>query len=706
MSVTSTVRDNPSDTANPYPGADKGNWTKAFSDALALATGLPLEITDGIAPYVVRPKDFLTRTGGAYQLRPGVITVDPGTGLQVLNVTVHGFTGAPGEYNERIRGSFHSPTRPNPDPIRMLPRLTTGTGTDGRALPYLATAHPVPANTLSSLIGVMESALNDADGSRGYKLTDDIRTYGQNESTLHAVLLRTVAENGSEAKVRRVLDLTAIKGANRSRARLGLFGLSAKDIVFGVDRAKLVALPESGEYPARIADPAVWVPAFAESIRAAYTDERHPLHEVALNAEKVATVQIGIIVGTAHPDEFHNVVFDPNRADHRRPPLGYSLAEKAASDMRAVLRDAKANGWLTESERAWLAGEGADTFAHEGEDLVTARDRRDRTLFAVVFPEDPDRIKAVARVLGEPKRSYTGKDHVANRLRMVSAVANAGYRYRWNPRVLDGLLGSTFIKTNGQLALPAWREALDKGIEDQDVLHEFLTTRGIHWLAEYKIIDADRGSIGAQAGGHDNDPEDQAETAADRKIRRSTISARGAMLAKPRRAVALMRELAEAANENRDPRAVDNDGVPLDGTVADKHWFDEQFPKTAKKKTPLKGRDSETDSSNPGKPDPTPQEALAEARSTFYSEATNHAPRAAVDLLEAAREFIAAAQHAGQNVTLADDEERGAIVQALVAAQSDIQNLLGTVAMMQFSLGHVQESQAEKFLTEASGDDE
>ncbi|MEV0193117.1 hypothetical protein AB0I39_31875 [Kitasatospora purpeofusca] len=710
MSVTSitetTVRDDSLDTPNPYPGAEKGNWTKTFSDALAEATGLPLEITDGIAPYVVRPKDLLTRVGGTYRVRPGVITTDPATGLQILNVTVHGFAGTPGEYNERIRGAFHSPTRPDPDLTRMLPRLVTGTDTNGIPLPYLATDGPVPANTLSSLISVMENALNDADGSRGYKLRDDIQTYGQNEGTLHAILLRTVAEtHGSEPKVRRVLDLTAIKGANRSRARIVLFGLAAKDIVFGVDRAKL-ALPETGDYPARIADPAVWVPAFADSMRAAYTDERHPLHNDALNAQKVATVPIGIIVGTAHPDEFHNVVFDPNRADHRRPPLGYSLAEKAASDMRAVLRDAKANGWLTESERAWLAGEGVDTLAHKGEDTVTARDRRDRALFNALFPDDPDRAKAVTRVLGEPKRSYTSKEHVAHRLRMVSAAAAAGYRYRWNPRVLDGLLSSTFIKTSDRLALPGWSEALDKSLTDSKVMEEFLTTRGIHWLAEFKIIDADRGSIGAQAGGHDNDPDDQAETSADRKIRRSTISARRAMMAKPRRAVELMRELARATNEARSPRTVDEDGAPVDGTVADKRWFDDQFPKTVKRRTSAKGRDSETDSSNPGKPDPTPQELLTEARIAFYSEATHHTPTATVDLLNAARHLIDAAQDAGQGATLADDEERGAILQALISTQNDIQNLLGTVATMQFGRGQVQESQAEKFLTEAGGDDE
>jgi hypothetical protein len=706
-STDATVHDDPPNI-NPFPGADKGNWTQLFSEALATATGLPLEVTDGIAPYVVRPKDFLTRAGGdGYRLKPGVITEDAGTKLRVLNVTAHGFTGTPGEYNERIRGSFHSPTRPFPNPTRMLPRLTTGTDIEGKPLPFLTTHKPVPTNTLSSLISVMEDALSSADGSRGYKLREDLSVYGQNETTLHAPLLRTIEENHTvEPTVRRVLDLTAIKGANRSRARLDLFGLSAKDIVFGVDSAKL-ELPSDHEYPARIADPAVWVPAFADSMRTAYGDDRHLQHQAALSAAKVATVPLQIIVGTAHPDEFHNVVFDPNRADHRRPPLSYSLAEKAASDLRAVLRDAKAKGWMSEGERAWLAGEGTDPDSRDGEDLVAARDRRDRALFDAIFPENTDRAKAVARVLGEPVRSYTTKDHVAHRLRMVSAAIGESYQHRWNPRVLDGQLASTFIKNREHLSTPEWLEALGQGLVDNEVLKEFLITRGIHWLAEHKIIDADRGSVGAQAGGHDNDPDDQAENAKDRQIRRSTISAREAMLLQPQRTVALMMELTTAVNEARQPRQIDTDKKPVDGTVADKHWFDTQFPKSVKRRKSKKGRDSETDSSSPGKPDPTPQELLGQARVQFYSQAAIHTPTAVVELLSAARSLVDAAQNAGQAAALGGvtEDELSAITQALTFTKSDLQNLIASVTEMRYGRVHIEESLTEKFLTEA-GDDE
>ncbi|MFF1268788.1 hypothetical protein ACFVZE_23440 [Streptomyces anulatus] len=710
MTITSAVDYDDVTEHNPFPGPDRPGWTQTFSETLAAETGMPLEITDAIAPYVVRPKTYLTRSEGTYRFRPGVITEDPSTKLRVLSVTVHGFTGTPGEYNERIRGTFHSPARPNPDPARMLPRLVTGTDTEGKPLPYLTTLQSVTANTLSSLIGVMEDALSNTDGARGYKLRDDIRTYGQNETTLHAPLLRVIDESDNTgAAGRRVLDLTAIKGANRTRARLALFGLSTKEIVFGIDRRKLV-LPEPRpgvEYPARIADPTVWVPAFATAMHKAFGDPRHPQHEVAHDAAKVATVPLQIIVGTADPHEFHNVVFDPNRADHRRPPLGYILTEKAASDLRAVLRDAKANGWITESERAWLAGEGDDPNSQPGEDTVFRRDRRDRALFAAVFPSDKSRADAVRRVLGEPSRSYTNKDHVANRLRMVSAVAGEGYRHRWNPRVLDGLLSSTFLKGYEGLAnLPEWSSALTAARTDPDVLERFLTTRGIHWLAENKIIDADRGSIGAQAGTHETDSEQQGETTADRQIRRSTINARKAMLLQTPRTIALMQELAAAANENRAPRAIDTDNNPVGGSVATKHWFDTQFPKTVQRRTKTNNRDSQTDPTAPKAPDPTPQELLTLARAHFYTVVTDTMPAAIVDLITSARELLDAARNAQQPALHgATDDEVVAISKALSVTKTDLQMLAAMVADMRFGHPRPEESQTEKFLTDEVGEE-
>lgn len=54
--------------------------------------------------------------------------------------------------------------------------------------------------------------------------------------------------------------------------------------------------------------------------------------------------------------------------------------------------------------------------------------------------------------------------------------------------------------------------------------------------------------------------------------RRSTINARKAMLLRSDRTITLMQELAAAINEDRDPRTIDTDNEPVDGTVARWGW--------------------------------------------------------------------------------------------------------------------------------------
>ncbi|MFE4514731.1 hypothetical protein ACFRMQ_11145 [Kitasatospora sp. NPDC056783] len=673
---------------NPFPGADRSTWTRAFSEALALETGLPLEIADAIAPYIVRPKTYLVKPRGedVYRLRPGFIKPDSQTGLRVLGVTAHGFAGAHVEYNERHRSAFDSPLHPDPDPARMLPLLVTGTGPDGTPLPYVTTSEPVPAGTLSNLIGITEKALkDDGNSDRGYSLRDDLKIYGQNQSTLHVPLLRTIVQSHDGATViRRVTVLAAIKGANRSRARLALHGLTAKDVAFGIDRS-LLNLRDPELQPPLIADPATWVPAYATGLREAYDDPGHRLHQIAQNAARVATVHLEIIVGTDRPEEFHNRVFDPNRADHRRPPLDYSISEKSGADMRAVLRDASSNGLISEEERAWLAAEAPiPASVGDGIGVVDTRDLRDRRLLGLTFPADPAHDRAVARVLGEPEqRADSRAEHVRHRLRMVSAAISDGYRHRWNPRVLDGQLLNGFIRNRGSMAdLPSWQSALVDAFTGPEALKSFLITRGIHWLAEHQIIDADRGSVGAQAD----------------RIRRSAVDARKALMLQPARAVRLMFELARSSESGTPPRQVDADGQAVDGTVADRLWFDAEFPKVPRPRK-SEGRVSETDDTEPTQPDPTPHEVLLAARAEFLRTVTDSLPHTVLKVLDAARKVITAGHAAGQDALKdASEDETRALQQALNYAMQDLRNLQSTITGMQFGGATLMDSATEQFL--------
>lgn len=568
---------------NPYPGADTREWTDRFSAALALDSGLPREITDGIASYVVRPKRYLMlgRKGTPDILRRSALSTNA-TGQKILTVEVHGFAWNAREYNERIRREYESPFKPGGKPDRVLPPLITGQASGGRLAPYITTAEAVPHDRLNSLLGTMSQALDEADGSRGYRLDEDIEIYGQQETTLHVALLRQISEPDGEGghRVRQVVDLTAVKGANRTRARLKLFGLTPENIVFGVRPRVLMGVASK---EAVSADSRVWVPVLANLLRSAYDDPAHPGHVITRRALQVAVVPLQMIIGSEDLRDFHNTVYDPNRVDHRRPPLGYSTAEKAASDLRAVLRDFKAHGHLSEAERAWLAGEGPDPTPVPEESVVDARDRRDRALLDVVFPPSSSGStslwKRTRTVLGEPARSQTGRRHVDHRARMFSAVASDGYQARWNPRVLDGLYGTTTIKNQHTYCNSgSWSELLGAaGKGDLGSLETFIITRGMHWLAERDLVEADRGSAGAQAAGPAESDDDDDERG--KRIRRTMANVRGCLLHDPVRAIGLFRELAHAINTDAPPRTVDANGVPVDGTTATRDWFDAMFPK-------------------------------------------------------------------------------------------------------------------------------
>ncbi|OXM61380.1 hypothetical protein CF165_38555 [Amycolatopsis vastitatis] len=658
--------DEPNLGDNPFPGADKPDWTERLAKAISARTGMPIEHAWSIAVYVVRPKDYLRRHGTEYVLVDSAISEDDG--LVVFTAQMHGFAGTAGEYNERIRTSFDSPLSATADPNYVLPRLITFFTPNGERAPVLTTADPVDMDRQALLFERMETALTEADGERGYRLRDDIAIFGQKETTLHAVFLRQIAEpQDGGTTVRAVPDLTAIKGANRSRARLDLFGLKAYDIVFGINPYRLMGI----ERDYKTADPTKWVPVFAKLLKEAYSNPDHPGHQRAQEAANVATVEVGVIIGAGSLEGFHARVFDPNRVDHRRPPLDYALSEKAASDLRAVLRMLNTEGLITEADRAWLSGESRDPHETPGEPIVDRRDRRDRALFAIMFPsDDVDRLR-LRRTLGEPAPSQTGRRHVDARTRMISAVISDSYIHHWNPRVLDGVMNTSAIKTESFSSTETWRELLTAAEDDLEALKRFVLTRGMHWLAEHKIVEADRGSVGAQT----EDPESET-----RRIRRTQTSIRDALLLAPARTIGLMRELARAANAQERPRQVDIDGVPVDDTEASKAWFDTAFPKTSRRKT---GDDTKP-TDNPQTPPPTPGQLLLEARIALGEALLKVLPQAHVTTLGLARAAAEAAEKADTTALQEEMTDQLKLYnEALAAMKKDQKTLAAALSVLQ-----------------------
>jgi hypothetical protein len=469
-------------------------------------------------------------------------------------------------------------------------------------------------------------------------------------------------------------------------------------------------------------DPALLIPLFADKLRDAYTDPSKKLHETALRAAKIAVVPMQIVVGVAAesvPATFHTDVFKPNRTDHRRPPLDYALGEKAAADLRSLLSELAIEGWFDEATRAWLAGEGPDPKPVSGESYLDARDRRDRTLLNIVFPKDRDLRAIVRRVLGEPSARTTEQRHVWHRTRMFSALVSDTYTSRWNPRVLDGLLPASTIKERiTYAAWGTWREMLEDAEHqaskesldsEKDALLAFLITRGFHWLAEHNLINADRGSVGAQ----NTTREAEAEEQAAKQIRRGMANIRNALMAQPARAIALMRELAHASEKSVQgaataPRKIDANGNTEDDTVATKAWFDHEFTKESGKRASQKarnGKGSATDATPPVQPSPRPSQVMLERRLAYFEAHVNGLPEAIVHAFECARGLADAATDLGRaGLHGASEDEVEALRDALMKARNDINRLKGFT--VDFTQGQpdredLDSSETEAFLNDA-----
>ena len=286
---------------------------------------------------------------------------------------------------------------------------------------------------------------------------------------------------------------------------------------------------------------------------------------------------------------------------------------------------------------------------------------------------------------------------------MFSAVASDGYQDRWNPRVLDGLHGAAAIRYqftyhgNG-----SWSELLSAaGSSDLEALEIFIITRGMHWLAERDLVEADRGSAGAQAAGQQN-PTMRRMNAV------SASAARWRTCGPPCwrtmfRAVGLFRELAHAANAGVAPRTVEASGTPVDGTTATRDWFDAAFPKrngNRRRPEPL------PDDPPPVPPARSPQQILLLARDKYVSAVTCTLMHAFSEAFLAGRELVEAADAARQVAlpdTLAETVE--SLEKALHAAGVDVRGLASALAGLKYggaAISEYDDSKAGAFLQDVA----
>ncbi|WP_156045422.1 hypothetical protein [Herbidospora cretacea] len=579
---------------SPFKLPSTTDWQERFVEA-ALATpgvNVPRAALEAIAPFVHQPKDLITR---ASENRPAqlrsVWTVKTSAG-EMLTTPVHvvGCAGSVWERNERQSTAWQSPSDPINGINPVLPPLSPWTA---RGNPnQVGAALLAEVETLTDLRDLIDRAVNELgarDGDRPYDLTEDLALNGQLDPCLLApqeYRLSAPVDNK-----RPYWAWVAVRGNNRTKARQTLWGLKSSEVVTGVPMSKL------GRHGPEVAtNPSYWIKTLGEMLNEDYRQAaaNEDSTSSAYRAHKVAVVETHLVIGTPTPERLYQIVQTSNRRDHVHPPLGFKPNDRARAMGRSILGAYLEEGLIDKVTADVLTG---DLSIHalpgvpEGAAVSALRDIRSMRLLTEFFPTEAEKEKrrAIRAALSESTPSQLSRSQVDQRLRAWSALTSMSYPDPWNPRVADGFpiaLGKEGIRLSGR-SLPDLLASADR---DAEAFEELLMYRAPHWLAAYDIVEADRGSMGAQKL-RNAARQDQEDEQVNLQIRRSVTNAIKAMRADPTRAVGLLREIANAMDEGRSPRRIEADGGvrPPDEEGkqrADREWFNTVFPKI----TPSRGR--------------------------------------------------------------------------------------------------------------------
>ncbi|MGA5564829.1 hypothetical protein ACPCUV_27195 [Streptomyces platensis] len=577
----------------PFPPPPTQEWQEKFTNAVLATPGVnvPRPAVEAIAPFVSRPKDLITRAtqNVPAQLRPErVRSISTSAGsMVVMTVPLVGYAGMVWERNERQSTAWQSPANPISGPARALPPLRSWTVHSAQGVEMAFAALRTQFSTRADLIAVVERAVNELstrDGDRPYDLQEDLALNGQIEPCLYvaqqAVIDEADASESGEAK-QDFWGWAAVRGNNRTMARQSLFGLTSAEVLAGVPMEKL----GMGGRDVSV-NPSFWSKKiseqFNEGYRRAVADD--DVSARAYRARMVAVVDADLVIGSPTPKRLYQIVQTSNRRDHVHPPLQFKPNDRARALGRTIIAAYVNEGILDPVTADVLTGD-LPTSELPGmpadAPVSIQRDFRSMRLLTEFFPTEREttRRRAIRAALSEPPPSQLSRDHVNQRLRAWSALTSVSFSTPWNPRVADVLDVKT-AREGITLSERTLTQLLNDAETDVVAFDELLLYRAPNWLAAFDIVEADRGSMGAQrvhaAASEDEDGEEIAL-----RIRRGTANALKAMRADRTRAVGLLREIAATMDEGREqPRKIDSDGDTAEGE-ADRDWFNEAFPKAA-----------------------------------------------------------------------------------------------------------------------------
>ncbi|MEU0983979.1 MULTISPECIES: hypothetical protein [Streptomyces] len=577
----------------PFPTPAPADWQKRWVEGVLATEGVnvPRAALEQIAPFIVQPKGLLYSPRAhdkVERLRDDVlvpIRTDAGTALAV-SVKLAGYAGATWWHNERISTAFRSPVDPSNGSKPNLPAVRPWTAVTADGAERTFSALRSEFRTLPDLLTTIERSGNELagrDGHRPYDLREDLVLNGQMEPCMYIaqqLVLDEASVNASgDQRPSSYWAWPAVRGNNRTKARQELLGLSSAEVVTGVpmDKLGMNSLDVS-------TNPAFWLPKYSSKLNDEYKAAREAdnLDALAIRARKVAIVTAHLVIGSPTPERLYRIVQSSNRRDHVHPPLEFKPNDRSRSLGRSILGAYSAAGILSEDVADVLAGTQPISRLASGpgdSPVSVQRDWRSMQLLSEFFPTEDDlRRQLIRAALSEPAPSTLGRQHVNRRLRAWSALTSESYPEPWNPRVADAL-PVALAKEGVTLSERLLPELLASADDDADAFEELLLYRAPHWLAAFDLIDADRGSVGAQRG--DSDTDQTVDNEESLRIRRGVNNAIAAMRANRIRAVGLLRELAAAMDESdRQPMQVGETGEVLD-KPASRAWFNKTFPKVA-----------------------------------------------------------------------------------------------------------------------------
>ncbi|MFI2721421.1 hypothetical protein ACH5AI_34705 [Streptomyces collinus] len=541
-----------------YPDPPTPDTIDRLVEAALATDGInaPREALTAAFAYIAEPIDLLiTDERGRERINPARLRSVRAGGEAALELSVRlfGCAGSTWERNERNDTCWASPADPASATAKwLLPPIDVWRGPTGEPTAALSTTMTSIGRAVE-VIGRASDLLAEGDGRRGYDLTADLLLNGQEDPCL------LVAQNYRTPEG----DFWAwptVKGNNRTKSRHQILQTDQTALLTASDVTTALQL---------------WTAERNAELEQADSDE-HP----ARLALQVAVVDARLVVGCTKPELLYQTVQAGNRRDHIHANLGFTASNQDRAIGRRVLEEYRATGIIDDTAFGVLAGDLPITRLREcrrDAGVCEQRDLRCMLLLAQFFPVAGDnrRRPLIRKAMAEPQGETLNSQHTTERLRAYSALCSVSWPEAWNPRVDDKTVPVINARAGVALSGKSAVELLAIAHKDDDAFDELIRYRAPQWLAAFKLADADRGSMGAQAN-----------RSGDGILGPSTRARRGipdvlaAMNARRAQAVGLLREMAEAMEEGRGPRRVDAFGNPDGaGKPADQAWFDDAFPK-------------------------------------------------------------------------------------------------------------------------------